>query len=164
MTDDRGQILLLSALAACACIVALVVCLHSVNMSYSADGPALTRETLDNVIWVQDAAFAQAAGEAGRCPWDQQASLARDFRSMAGLPVSGIEKSLLARGIAYSFSFNESLAIDYLDDGTMPDTECVAGVLVKRENDNASVCGCAYDMSLSDGSSRYCISTVKTWT
>lgn len=164
MTDDRGQILLLSAFAACACIVALAVCLHSVFISSSAEGPGLPRETLDNVVWVQDATFFQAAGEAGRCPWDERATLARDFRSRVRVPVSGIEKRLLAHGIAYSLSFNESLAIDYLDGGTMPDIECVAGVLVKRENGNASVCGCAYDLSLSDRSTRYCISTVKTWT
>lgn len=163
MMDDKGQILLLSALAACACLIMLATCLYSVSASYATERPSLQRETLDNVIWVQDAGLNQAAGETGRCHWEQRAGLADSFRSRADLPVSSIEKSMLAHGIAYSFAFNESLAIDYLDDSAMSQVDCVGGILVKRAGDNASVCGCAYDMSLMDGSSRYSISTVKTW-
>jgi hypothetical protein len=163
MMDDKGQILLLSALAACACLIMLATCLYSVSASYATERPSLQRETIDNVIWVQDAGLNQAAGETGRCHWEQRAELADSFRSRADLPVSSIEKSMLAHGIAYSFAFNESLASGYLDDNDLPSVENIGGILVKRESDNASVYGCAYDVSLTDGSSLYQISTVKTW-
>jgi len=136
---------------------------YAVDASYSAERPALRREVLDNVVWVQDVALTQAAGETGRCLWEQRTALADGFRSRADLPVSSIEKSMLAHGIAYSFAFNESLAKDFLDESAISHVECVGGILVKRADDNASVCGCAYDMSLADGSSRYRISAVKTW-
>jgi hypothetical protein len=163
MTDDLGQILLLSALVSCACLITLAACLYSVDASYSAECPALQREALDNVVWVQDAALTQAAGEAGGCQWEQRTSLADSYKSRAYLPVSSIEKSMIAHGVAYSFAFNESLATDYLDDSAISEVECVSGILIKKVGDNASVCGCAYDMSLADGSSRYHISTVKIW-
>lgn len=162
MIDDHGQILLLSALAACACLIALTACLYSVSASYSTERPALQRETLDNVVWVQDAGLDQAAGEAGSCHWEQRMALADSYKSRAYLPVLSIEKSMLAHGIAYSFAFNESLAIDYVGDSALSQVECVSGILIKREGDNASVFGCAYDISLADGSSWYRISTVKT--
>lgn len=163
MTDDKGQILLLSALAACACLIMLATCLYSVSASYATERPSLQRETLDNVIWVQDAGLNQAAGETGRCQWEQRATLADSFKSRAYLPVSSIEGRLLASSIVYFFTFNESLASGYLDDNDLPSVENIGGILVKRESDNASVYGCAYDVSLTDGSSLYRISTVKTW-
>jgi hypothetical protein len=163
MTDDRGQIMLLSALVACACLIILATYLYSVSASCSIERPALQRETVDNVIWAQDAGLFQAAGETERCQWEQRATLADSYKARAYIAVSSIERSMMARGIAYSFTFNESLAVSYLDDSGMSEVECIDGILVKKEDNNASVYGCTYDMSLTDGSSRYHMSTVKTW-
>ncbi len=163
MADDKGQILLLSALAVCACLMALAICLSSVNASYMTERPALQREVVDNAIWAQDTSLSSAAGITGRCPWEQRTALAESFRSRAYLGVSGIERIVMARGIAYSFVFNESLASEYLVDNDVSSVESIGGILVKRETGNASVCGYAYDVSLTDGPSLYRISSVKTW-
>ncbi|MGA9139317.1 MAG: hypothetical protein WBZ29_03775 [Methanocella sp.] len=163
MKDDKGQIMLLSALAACACLIVLATYLYSISASYPTEQPALQREVVDNIVWVQDAGLLQAAGETGGCQWEQCVALAGNFKARAYIAVSSIEESMIARGIAYSFEFNESLASKYLDDSDMSSVENIGGVLIKRETGNASVCGCAYDVSLTDGSSRFSISTVKTW-
>lgn len=160
--NDRGQFLLLSALIVCACLIALAACLYSVDTSYSDERLAIQREDIDNVAWVQDAGLTRAAGESGCCQWEERTSLAVSFKSRAYLPVSSIEMKMQVRGIAYSFVFNESLAVEYLKDSDMPSVESIDGILIKREGDNASVFGYAYDMSLADGLSRYYISKVKT--
>jgi hypothetical protein len=163
MKDERGQILIITALIACACLIALAACLHAVSASGESERPVLKHDTLDNVLWAQDVGLFHAAGEAGGSPWEERASLADSFRSRASLPLSSIEGKLIDRGIAYSYAFNASAARDYVEDGDISLINCTGGVLVKRENDNASVCGCAYDVSVTDGASQYRISTVKIW-
>ncbi len=70
---------------------------------------------------------------------------------------------MLARRIAFSFGYNNTLAAEYAAGSGDIMLANVGGVLVKKSNNVAFVCGYAYDVSVTDGSARYCISKVVCW-
>ncbi len=52
--DDRGQVIMLAALAVSVCLIALAMYLLSVENAETVENPRPGREALENVIWAQE--------------------------------------------------------------------------------------------------------------
>ncbi len=161
--DDRGQMLLLSALAVCVCLILLSTYLTSVKETESLERAWPDRESIENVIWAQDAGLKDIAMLTGGYSWDRRQDLSNDFKKRADRLAGDISRRMNGCGVAFSFEYNETLAMEYAvksNDGTLAG---VGGIIVKKIGNEARAFGCAYDVSMTDGSSQYSLSRVACW-
>ncbi len=160
--DDDGQMILLSALVACLCLLAVVACVAAIDDSaYMVNGNL--NDHMDNVEWAQDCALRRAAFYSSTYPWDSRADAALRFKSEANSSMESLAIELLKRGVVYRLSFNASLASDFV--AARPGSGIVSadGVLVEPAGGSARICGCAYDVFASDGAATYRASRVATF-
>ena len=170
MRDD-GQMILLSAIVACLFLLAItayVASVSSVASDLSADSNGdvkLCQADLDNVLWAQSVSFEWYGTATTGYAWNQRYEAARDFRTRTAVTEADLESNLLRRGIACTFTYNDTAAREYLNAHHMPadDAESVGGIIVTRGNDSAVVTGCGYDMGLTDGASSYETTRVTVW-
>jgi hypothetical protein len=161
--DDRGQIILLAALAVSVCLITLAMYLISLDEMEAGETPWPGDEALENVIWAQDIGFKDIAALTGSYPWEQRQSLGNDFINGSDWLVRDITRDMLAHGIAYSCEYNNTLAEEYVVANLETPMTSAGGVLIKKSENMGLVCGCAYDVSMADGSARYRISRVVCW-
>jgi hypothetical protein len=161
--DDRGQILLLSALAVSVCLIMLAMYLTSIKDASTVEKPWAGQEALENVIWAEEKGLEHVARMAGNYTWDRRQDLENDFKKGADRLISGISRNMLARGIAISYEYNETLASEYAAGNSEATEDGCGGIIVKKIGNDARVCACAYDVSMTDGSARYTLSRVIYW-
>jgi hypothetical protein len=161
--DDRGQIILLSALAVCVCLITLALYLISLEEAEAVEKPWPVKEALENAVWAQDEGLEQIARAAGNSTWDRSPDLVNDFKSDTEQLIGSVSRNLLAHGIAFSCEYNDTLASEYAAGNTETASGNIRGVLLKKIGNEARVCGCAYDVSVADGSARYSLSRVVCW-
>lgn len=160
MKDD-AQMIILSALVICLCLMGMMACVASVNMGVpSRQSVYLSQDTVDNVQWAQDLSLEHAAAICSIYGWPERSKAVGLFCQRSSPEVSGLSDCLLKRGVSYVFMFNESLAGSYLGAHPEPDAMNLGGVMVKPDSGNAKVYGCAYDAYISDGTISYRVSRV----
>ncbi len=160
---DDGQMIMLSALAACLCLLGVIACVAAVNDTlYEARG-GLSGGGLDNVAWAQDSALRRAALYSSSYPWEGRSEAALWFKSEASSSLDSLAGVLLKHGEVYEFSFNDSLAAGYVASHPGNGTLNIDGVLVEPAGGSARVCGCAYDVFVYDGVTTYRASRVATF-
>jgi hypothetical protein len=163
MRDDRGQIITLAALAVCVCMIMVAMCLGSIREAQPAGQPWPGAETLENIVWAQDAGLQDAAGITGTYAWDSRGELEKDYRDRVAVLAADISNKMLAQGAAFTFEYNATLAALYAagkNDTTLTGSN---GLLFRKNVSTCRVCGCACDVSLTDGSSRYSLSRIVLW-
>jgi hypothetical protein len=124
------------------------------------DNPWPGREALENVIWAQDIGLKDVASVTDIYSWDRRLDLGNSFKNGADRLIRDITRDMLARRIAFSFRYNNTLAAEYAAGSREVTLANVGGVLVKKSNNMACVCGYAYDVSVTDGTARYSLSRV----
>jgi hypothetical protein len=154
--------ILLSAMAACICLLTLSSFLLSARLTGEARDNGLSRAAFDNALWAQDRGLEQAAILAGGKQWDSRQDAADDFHGRANHIAESLSGNLLSRGIAYRFSINRSLASRYAIEshGAYHDVD---GLILKNESGAVVICGCGYDVWMGDGSAVFSMSRMKTW-
>ncbi len=161
MKDD-AQMIILSAMVICLCLIGMMACVISVDPAYisSTESVYLSQDTVDNVQWAQEAWLDHTAAISSIYGWPERSKAVDLFCQKSSPEVSGLSGYLLKHGVSYEFTFNESTAGDYLGAHPEPDALNVGGVLIKPASGNAKVYGCAYDAYLSDGATCYRVSRV----
>ncbi len=161
--DDRGQMLLLTALAVCVCLLVLTSFISSIDEAATVDKPWPGKCVLENVLWAQDCGMEQIARATGNYPWDRRLDLGNDYRNAVDGLIDGISRDMRTHGIAYTCEYNDSLGSQFdtgKGDATLTDS---GGVILKKNGNETRVCGCAYDVSMTDGSAQYRSSRVVFW-
>jgi hypothetical protein len=161
--DDRGQMLLLAALAVCVCLVLLASFITSIDEVGSVDKPRSGKNVLENLLWAQDSGLEHIARVTGNYSWDRRQDLGDDFRNDVDGLIDGIARDMRAHGIAFIYTYNDSLASQFAagkGDAMLTDS---GGVLLKKSGNETRVCGCAYDVFMSDLSAQYRSSRVVFW-
>lgn len=161
--DDRGQMLLLTALAVCFCLIALTSFVLSIDEAYTVDKTWPGRCILENVLWAQDCGMEQIASATGNYPSDRCLDLGNDYGNVVDRLIDGISRDLRAHGLVFIYEYNDSLASQFVagkGDASLTET---AGVILKKNGNEARVCGCAYDVTMTDGSAQYRSSRVFFW-
>jgi hypothetical protein len=161
--DDRGQIILLAALAVCVCLIMLALYMISLEDAEAIEEPWPGREAMENAVWAQDKGLEQVARARGNNTWDLRIDLANDFKNGARRLIDSVYSNMLARGIAFSYEYNDTLATEYATENVETTSAAIGGVLLKKNGNDTRICGCAYDVSGMDGSAQYCISRVVCW-
>jgi hypothetical protein len=149
--------ILLSAMAACICLLALSSFLLSARLTGEAQSNGLSRVAFDNALWAQDRGLEQAALMAGGRPWDSRQDASDDFLDRANRIAESLSSNMLSRGIAYRFSINRSLAAQYAIEshGAYHDSD---GLILKNESGTVVICGCGYDVWMGDDSAVFRLS------
>ena len=160
--NGRGQMLLSAALAVCVCLIALAALLSSIKYGDVPDKPLVGRDVLDNIIWAQDSGLKHIAATAGNYSWADKALMAEDFTSRTGSLAREIAQDMRTYGIAVTFTYNDTLASMSRSGRAVP-AESIGGVLVAEKSGKAVICGCAYDLSIADGSAKYGVSRAVAW-
>ncbi|HTY91147.1 MAG TPA: hypothetical protein VMC84_08235 [Methanocella sp.] len=145
--DDLGQMILLSALLACICLLGVVACVAAVNDSAYADGRHLSGDGMANIRWAQECALRRTAIFYTSATWDGRFHAVSGFKDAANSSSGNVSEELLKHGIFYRFTFNDSLAAEYAAAHPDNNMESIGGVLVERSGNTAKVSGCAYDIS-----------------
>lgn len=161
--DDRGQMLLLTALTVCVCLLALTSFVTSINEADSVEHPWPGKGVLENVLWAQDCGMEQIARATGYFPWDHSLGYCNIYRIAVDGLIDGISRDMRTQGIAFIYDYNDSLALKFIagkGDAMLMER---GGVILKRSGREARVCGCAYDVSMADGSAEYRTSRVVFW-
>lgn len=158
--DDRGQMILLSALLACLCLMSLIACLSALNGSAYADGPQFSGDSLANIRWAQESALQHMAVYHSSSPWDERGHAVSGFKAAANASADNASAELLKHGVFYRFTFNDSLAAEYAAGNSM---EHIGGVLVDRNGNTAKVRGCAYDIDAEGNGVSYRLCRVITF-
>ncbi len=153
--DGEGQMIILSAIAACLCLLGVVACVSAVDGPLNSGAGHLSDGGLDNARWAQGCALERAALYSSSYPWERRDDAAHKFMSDVNASMDSLEGELFRHGIIYKFSLNGSLAGEYVASHQETDTLSIGGVILKREKDNARVYGCAYDVSAFDGVTAY---------
>jgi hypothetical protein len=160
MKDD-AQMIILSAMVICLCLIGVMTCAASVDTCISSrQSIYLSQDTVDNVQWAQDSWLNHAATISSIYGWEERSKAVDLFCQRSSPDASGLSDCLLQHGVSYEFTFNESLAGKYLGAHPAQDAMNVGGVLVKPNSGNAKVYGCAYDAYISDGTTSYHVSRV----
>ena len=160
MKDD-AQMIILSAMVICLCLIGVMACAVSVDPSYSSrQSVYLSQDTVDNVQWAQESCLSHAAAISSIYSWQERSKAAELFCQMSSPDTNGLSDCLLKHGVSYVFTFNESLADAYLGAHQEPDAVNIGGVLVKSNSGSTKVYGCAYYAYVSDGISSYYASRV----
>lgn len=157
--DDDGQMILLSALLACLCLMGVIACVAAMDDTAYKEKPVLSPDFMSNVMWAQENALGQAAHHSTH-NWDSRANAASDFKAEANASIDSTALALLKHGMAYRFSYNDSLAFEYA--ALHPDNETVSigGIIVEKKGGLAMVKGCACDVSVGDGSRSYRVTRI----
>jgi hypothetical protein len=158
---DDGQMILLSALIACLCLMGVVACVAAVDDSSYNDGRFLSSDSIDNVRWAQDNALQWSAFYYSIYSWDSRAEAAARFKAEANSSMDSLSGVLLKHGLAYLFTYNDSLGGEYAALHPGNGTENIGGVLVEPSRGNVKIRGCAYDVIVDDGVTAYRMSQVK---
>jgi heme/copper-type cytochrome/quinol oxidase subunit 2 len=161
--DDRGQIMLLASLVVCICLILLAICLISVREAETAESLWQGDEALENLIWAQEIGLEHVARAIGNYSWDNREHLKEDFRNGADRLTDGIFRNLRARGIAFTYEYNATIAAQYAAGSVEPTLANLGGVLLRKSGNETRVCGCAYDAAITDGSARYSVTRIVTW-
>lgn len=161
MKDD-AQMIILSAMVICICLIGMMACVTSVDPSCipSRQSVYLSPDTVDNVQWAQDSGLDHAAAISSIYSWPERSKAVDLFCQITSPESNGLSDCLLKHSVSYVFNFNESLAGNYLGVHPEPDALNMGGVLVKPNSGSAKVYGCAYDAYISDGAISYHISRV----
>ncbi|AFC98812.1 hypothetical protein Mtc_0037 [Methanocella conradii HZ254] len=160
---EEGQMILLSALAACLCLLGVAACIAAIDGTSHMEAGRLSDGGMDNVRWAQDCALQRAALYGSAYPWECRADAALKFKSDADTSMDSLAGELLRHGTIYRFSLNGSLADDYVASNPGNGTLNIDGVLVEHEGGRARICGCAYDAFAYDGVTAYRESRVLTF-
>ncbi len=112
--DDRGQMLLLTALAVCVCLLALTSFITSIDEADTVEKPWPGQCVLENVLWAQDCGMEQIARATGNHPWDGRLDLGNDYRNAVDGLIDGISRDMRAHGIAFIYEYNDSLASQFI--------------------------------------------------
>ena len=159
---DDGQMILLAAMVTCLCLIGVVACVAAVDgISYRDNGDLSDRG--DNVAWARDCALQKAAYYNSVYSWDSRAEAALRFKSEANSSLESLGSELLKHGEVYRFSFNDSLAGEYVMAHPGNGTLNIDGVLVERAGNSARIRGCAFDIFAYDGVTTYRASQVATF-
>ena len=161
--EDRGQMILLTAIIACLFLVFITLCLNSVSESAVLPENHPSRDELDNVLWAQDAGLRWSAAATTGYSWDRRYEAVSDYRSATVPALESLEKELQQRGIAYVFTYNDSAAKAYIAENPDGDAESVGGIIVAREGSDTKIVGCGYDVTLFDESVRFKVTRQKAW-
>lgn len=161
--DDRGQIILLAALAVCVCLITLTMYLITIEDARIMEEPWSSTGIIENVIWAQDIGFRDTARITGSYPWDRRMEMVKDLESRNDPLLRDVAGYMLSHGMAYSVKYNDTLAAEYVASSRDPALTNVGAVLIKKSGSVAEACGCAYDLSLAEGSARYRLSRVTRW-
>jgi hypothetical protein len=162
MAED-GQMILLSALIACLCLVGVVACMSAVSFTPDGETGYLSADTVDNILWAQDTAISDAVSHTTGGPWDERYRSALNFEKYVDRSIDGLSCCLLKHGVAYRFGFNATLAARIISLYPDKDMENVGGTIVERRNGSTTIYGCAYDVAIEDAWTGYKISSVKTF-
>ncbi len=160
---DDGQMILLSALVACLCLFGVIACVAAVDGCTYMDSGRLSDDAMENARWAQDCALQKAAFYNSAYPWDSRVEAALRFKSEANSSLDSLASELLKHGEVYRFSFNDSLANDYVAAHPGNGTEDIDGVLVEPAGSSTRICGCAFDVFAYDGVTTYRASRVSTF-
>jgi hypothetical protein len=161
--DDRGQIILLAALAVCVCLIMLAFYLISLEEAEAVEKPWPGREIMENAIWAQEKGLEQVARAMGNNTWERRLDLANDFKNGTRRLIDSASGNLLAHGIVYSYGYNDTLAMEYVAGNVETTSAAGGGILLKKNGNETRICGCAYDVSVTDGSARYSLSRIVCW-
>jgi hypothetical protein len=161
--DDRGQIILLATLAVCVCLIVLALYLISIEEAEAVEKPWPGREIMENAIWAQEKGLEQVARATGNNTWDRRLDLANDFKNGALRLIDSVSDNMLAHGIVFSYEYNDTLGSEYAAGNGETVSGNIRGILLKKNGNEARICGCAYDMSVTDGSAHYSLSRVVCW-
>jgi len=160
---DDGQIILLSALVACLCLLGVIACVAAIDSTLYEGRGGLSDGGMDNVVWAQHSALRRAAFYGSAYPWDGRSDAASRFKSEAGPSLDSLAVELLKHGTVYRFLLNDSLAGGYVATHPGNGTMNIDGVIVEPAGGSARVCGCAYDVLVYDGFTTYRASRVATF-
>jgi len=161
--DDQGQMLLLAALAVCVALLLLASFLTSIRETDTVENTCSGSNAMENVLWAQDGGLEQIAGTAGNDSWDRRLDLEAAFKNSSRRLIDGIALAVLARGMAFSCEYNDTLASQYLEkkgDASLTD---YGGTIIRKSGNEARICGCAYDVSMTDEKAQYRLSRVVLW-
>jgi hypothetical protein len=161
--DDRGQIILLASLAVCVCLIVLAMYLISIEDAETVEKPWNGNEALENLLWAQEIGLEHVARATGNYSWDRRLDLEGDYKNSADRLIDGISRYMRAHGIAFTYAYNATLAAQYVAGNGEPALTNTGGVLIKKSGNGARVCGCAYNVSITDGSARYSVARIVTW-
>jgi hypothetical protein len=161
--DDRGQIILLAALAVCVCLITLTMYLITIGDAMTMEETEPCNEIMENLIWAQEIGFRDTAGITGSYPWERRMDMVKDFEDRNDRLLSDIALDMLSQGMAYSIEYNDTLAAEYVAGSHDPALASAGAVLIKKSGSLAEACGCAYDVSMADGSAQYRLSRVARW-
>ena len=159
---NDGQMILLSALVACLCLFGVVACVAAVD-GVPDDGSGHLSCRMDNVVWARDCALQKAAFYNSAYPWDCHEEAALRFKREVNSSMDSLGSKLLKHGEVYGFTFNGTLAGEYLAAHPGNGTLNVDGVLVERSGGSTRICGCAFDVLIYDGDATYSASQVATF-
>ncbi|WP_424358112.1 DUF7261 family protein [Methanocella sp. MCL-LM] len=163
MKDD-GQMIVLSAVIACIFLVLIVVSLSSVRESAALNrDTCLSGDDAANVLWAQEACLRWSAATTTGYSWDRRYEAANAFRMAAAPALEDMEKNLQRRGIAYTFTFNDSAARPFVTGHPPGDMECIGGIIVSRNGGDAKIVGCGWDVRLYDRSAAYEATRLVAW-
>jgi hypothetical protein len=161
--DDRGQIMLLASVVICICLILLAMYLVSIENAENPEKAWRGEEAMENIIWAQEIGFEDFARATGNYSWDRRQDLEADFKARTGPLIDGITRKMRGHGIAVSFAYNETFAAEMAAGNDEAEVSGAGGILVKKSGDDARVSGCAYDLSMTDGSAHYALSRAVYW-
>jgi hypothetical protein len=130
--DDRGQMLLLTALAVCVCLLEVTSFIMSIDESTIVDKPLRGKCVLENVLWAQDCGMEHIARAAGNYPWDRRLELGNDYRKAVDGLINGISRDMRAQGIAIICEYNDSLASQFAAGKGDTTLTTSGGVILKK--------------------------------
>jgi hypothetical protein len=159
---DDAQMIILSAMIICLCLIGVMACVVSIDHSYSdhMESVYISHDMVNNVRWAQDSWMDHAATISSIYSWPEKSKAVNLFCQRSSPETSGLSDDLLKHGVSCDLTFNESLASNYLSAHPEPDALNMGGVLIKPDSGNTKVYGCAYDMNISDGVTSYHLSRV----
>jgi len=155
--------ILLTAIVACLFLIFITICLNSVSESSALPENHLSRDELDNVLWAQEASLRWSAAATNGYSWNRRYEAVSDYRSATAPAMESLEKELRQRGIAYVFTYNDSAAREHIAENPGGDAESVGGIIVVREDGDAKIVGCGYDVMLFDESVRFKVTRLFAW-
>jgi hypothetical protein len=161
MKDD-AQMIILSAMVICLCLMGVMACIDSVSAPGAAirESAFLSDVEVDNMLWAQDSGLGHAAAISSIYAWQEREDAASRFKQESVTVTGGLSDYMLKHGASYQFSYDESAAAEYLAEHPRPDAVNMGGMLVEPHEGNARIYGCAYEVKVRDGTTSYKVSRV----
>lgn len=156
--------IVLSAVIACIFLVLIVLSLSSVRESATLNrDTGLPCDEAANVLWAQEACLRWSAAATTGYSWDRRYEAANAFRTSVAPALEDMEKNLQRRGIAYTFTFNDTAARPFVAGHPPGDVESIGGIIVSRNGADVKIVGCGCDVRLYDRSAAYEVTRLVTW-